>query len=411
MIHEILRRVPLFQGMTDEQLEALTAIARQRHAPAGEVLFRQDDPGDALFVVLTGSVRIYKLEEERELELGIEGTGAFFGEMSLIDGAPRSAAAAALSDSELLLVGRDEYLALLRGSPAMLNDLLLRLTRNLRASNTHRFGLVQEKERLKAESELEKLRSLSQMVAGLAHEINTPLGIIQNAASLVSETLTPDGVASMARDDAAREALSDVADACRLIQRNIDVAARLVTTFKSLSVRQLAEQRERVDLHQIVTETVDLFRLKARSAKLRVTVACDVPAGDLVWDGYPGHLSQVLLNLLTNVDRYAYPDGRGGDVEIAIRRTSPGEGKPGKAQFEVAVTDHGRGIPPENIDRIWTPFFTTGRDKSGTGLGLAIVHNLITSGLAGSIRVQSKVGEGTTFTMSFPVTTPEGTQP
>src|SRR5262249_35715606 len=238
------------------QLSELSTIASTRSAKKGEVLFREGDPGETLYVVMSGLVRLYKRENGRDLDIAVAGEGQYFGEMSLIDGAARSAAALAVEDAELLLVGRGEYLGLLGKCPRMLDSVLLRLTRCLRESNTHRFGLVQEKEEIKAQSELERLRSLSQMVAGVAHEMNTPLGIIRNAASLVTEWLGKDAIADLARDDAARETLSDVADACQLIQRNIDAASRLVTQFKSLSVRQVADTRERVDLLQVVEETV-----------------------------------------------------------------------------------------------------------------------------------------------------------
>lgn len=407
MVYEVLKRVPLFHGLTPEQVSELSAIASTRSAKAGEVLFRQGEPGEALYIVMSGVVRLYTLESEKELELGFAREGQYFGEMSLIDGAPRSAAACAVEDTELLLVGRGEYLGLVGKSPGMLDDMLLRLTRHLRESNAHRFGLVQENEQIKAQSELERLRSLSQMVAGVAHEMNTPLGIIRNAASLVTEWLGGGAIASLARDEQAKETLSDVADACQLIQRNIDAAARLVTKFKSLSVRQVADRRERVDLLQVVEETVDLYRFKARAAKLVITTTCSIEPADRTWDGFPGHLSQVILNLLTNVDRYAYPDGSGGRVEIEVVASGPS----GAGQFSIAVRDFGRGIPAGDLDKIWDPFFTTGRDKEGTGLGLAIVHNLVTSGLAGAIRVQSKLGEGSAFVLTFPQTIPEGVDP
>ncbi|HVY45922.1 MAG TPA: HAMP domain-containing sensor histidine kinase [Minicystis sp.] len=406
MIHEVLKRVPMFQALGDAQIAELSAIARTRSAAPGEVLFRQDDPGDALYVVLSGVVRLYKVEAGQELELGHEREGGYFGEMSLIDGAPRSAAASAVEATELLLVGRAEYLALLQKSPEMLNDLLLRLTKNLRISNQHRFGLVQEKEQIRAESELERLRSLSQMVAGVAHEINTPLGIIQNAASLVTETLSGGAIDALARDADAKEALADVAAACQLVQRNIAVASRLVTQFKSLSVRQVSDAREEVDVLQAVRETLELYRFKARSAKLAIDVACALGPEERQWNGFPGHLSQVLLNLLTNVDRYAYPDGQGGKVHVEITAADVGK-QPG---FEITVRDFGRGIPKDDLGKIWDPFFTTGRNKEGTGLGLAIVHNIVTSGLAGSVRVASAVGEGTTFTVAFPRSIPEGAE-
>jgi signal transduction histidine kinase len=405
LVHDVLRRVPLFKALTDAELTSLAEASVQRPFAAGQLIFRQGDRGDALYVVLTGSVRLFKTEDGREFELGIERAGDFFGEMSLFDGAPRSASAMAAEESSLLVVSSVEHLTMLGKSSAVLTDAVARLTRNLRASNAHRFGLVQEQEHLKAESELERLRSLSQMVAGVAHEINTPLGIIQNAASLVNELLGGDAIARLAKDDGAKEALADIADACQLIQKNIAVASRLITSFKSLSVRQLADLREEVDLLQVVSETVDLYRLKARASKLELHLECKLPAAERSWNGFPGHLSQVLLNLLTNVDRYAYPAGAGGKVDLILTDKTT---TPGHRWFEVVVRDFGQGIAEENLPRIFNPFFTTGRDKQGTGVGLASGHNNVTGGLCGTVRVESTPGAGAAFFIGFPQTIPEG---
>ena len=106
----------------------------------------------------------------------------------------------------------------------------------------------------------------------------------------------------------------------------------------------------------------------------------------------------VLLNLLFNIERYAYPDGSGGVVEIELRADRRRE----PASFVLVVRDFGRGIEPAHLEQIFTPFFTTGRGKGGSGLGLAIVKNIVTDVLRGAIAVESEPGSGTTFTVTFP---------
>jgi signal transduction histidine kinase len=108
----------------------------------------------------------------------------------------------------------------------------------------------------------------------------------------------------------------------------------------------------------------------------------------------------VILNLLTNVERYAYPDGRGGKVLVRVAEETDRR----EPCFVVTVQDFGRGIPSEDLPRVFDAFFTTGRGKGGSGLGLAIVHNIVTSALKGSVAAESELDKGTRVTVRFPRT-------
>ncbi|HEY8075682.1 MAG TPA: ATP-binding protein [Labilithrix sp.] len=400
-----LKKIPLFSALDDALIVAVAEVGTSRDVAAGDVVFRQGDAGRELYVILAGAVRIHRCEHESELEIAVLQPGNYFGEISVIDGSPRSADATVVEAGRLFVVQREDYLTLLERFEPLLEDLLLRLARGIREGNAHRFGLVRETNTIREEAELERLRSLSEMVAGVAHEINTPLGVIQNAASLVSEMLTPAGIGALAKDDDAKETLRDCAEACALVQKNATHASRLVQSFKNLSVRQITDARETVDLLVAVSEALDLYRLKARSSNLELLAHSDLLASERIWDGFPGHLAQIVLNLVTNADRYAYPAERGGVVEVFLTAAELKKGVPG---FELVVRDRGVGIPQKHLHEIWNPFFTTGRAKGGTGLGLAIVHNLVTSSLGGTIRVDSTEGKGTTFTLRLPRSVPEG---
>ena len=130
----------------------------------------------------------------------------------------------------------------------------------------------------------------------------------------------------------------------------------------------------------------------------------DLLPSERIWDGFPGNLTQIILNLVTNADRYAYPADRGGTIEVFVTAVE----LRGEAAFEIMVRDRGKGIPEATLPQIWTPFFTTGRATGGTGLGLAIVHNIVTASLRGTIRVESTEGKGTSFFLRMPRTIPEG---
>jgi signal transduction histidine kinase len=186
-----------------------------------------------------------------------------------------------------------------------------------------------------------------------------------------------------------------------LIEGNIRRAHKLVQDFKQLSVGQIRDTKEMLDLVAVVEEVVGLFKINARQANLTIAVRNDLPdAPAQAWLGYRGYLSQVLLNLLGNIERYAYPDGRGGRVEIAVSA----ESRRTDEWFVINVSDFGRGIAADDLPRIFEPFFTTGRSKGGTGLGMAIVQNIVTTALKGQIELASTPGAGTKVTLRFPRT-------
>jgi signal transduction histidine kinase len=180
-------------------------------------------------------------------------------------------------------------------------------------------------------------------------------------------------------------------------------AHKLVQDFKKVSVDQITDSKEQVDLAEVVAEIAHLFRVTARESRMDVVVTNTLPGARGEWLGYPGALSQVLLNVLSNAQRYAYAEGVGGTVEITLTLEGTGEA-PG---YSITIRDFGKGIPPLHLPRVFEPFFTTGRGKGGSGLGMAIVYNLVTVQLHGSVEIASSVGEGTTVTLRLPATVPE----
>jgi signal transduction histidine kinase len=259
--------------------------------------------------------------------------------------------------------------------------------------------LEQEKsylaEKLQTEASLDRLRSLAQMVAGVAHEINTPLGIINTATSILDSRLNQDAVKNLFSDN--QFVLEDILEATELIKKNIHRAHGLVQNFKKISVNQTADIKESVNIVDTLKESIELFKINARHAKLEIILEDNIQQ-DRAWLGYPGYLTQIIINFLTNIERYAYPNGIGGKVIIAISDKVQNN----QSYFVITVTDFGQGISPENVAKIFEPFFTTGRMQGGTGLGLAIVHNMITDILKGSIQAHSELAKGTRFYITLP---------
>jgi signal transduction histidine kinase len=285
-------------------------------------------------------------------------------------------------------LGAVDYVA----KPFQAHELLARVRTHLSVDRLRR-----ENERLiRDESETARHRSVAQMVAGVAHEINTPLGIIHTAADLITSALSSPLLETVCQTVEGAELLEGLRDAGRLASRNVERAHRLVQDFKKVSVQQIQDRQEEVPLAEAVAETVSMFRLTDRRSPMEVSIVDHLPEELKTWLGYPGALSQVLLNLLSNAQRYAYDQGAGGKVEITLDGLEDG------SEYRIVVRDFGKGIAKADLPRVFDPFFTTGRGKGGSGLGLAIVYSIVTAHLKGTITFDSTPGEGTTVELRLP---------
>ena len=433
--HWMLHRAKILDLLSESDIEGLHVLGEERSFEMGAPLSRAEEAVDSLFILLEGQVRACIIERGQELEFQHYKPGDHFAQTALVDGQLCRVRLTGFTRGRVFILPSKGSTALLsrvsRGRPLIPKFTPATPMQRPRSAEPRppepRAPEAPTTPPPTSGGDLMHIRSLSSAVAGVAHEINTPLGVIGNAASFVAEQLTPDNLGALQLSPAAAETLGDIAEACHLIQKNVAHAARLVQSFKKLSVGQLAEPRERVDLVRLVQEVLNVFRAKTISAlppapnyrglgsksgqhrlilassRLEIQIRCSLSPEERTWDGFPGLFSRVLLNLLTNIDRYAYPDDAPGDVEIQIKATKLA----GAPAFELLVRDFGRGIPPSDLPHIFDPFFTTGRDKGGTGLGLAMVHNLVTQGFSGTVRATSVEGEGTTFELCFPIRAPD----
>lgn len=240
----------------------------------------------------------------------------------------------------------------------------------------------------------ERLASLGSLVAGVAHEINTPVGIALTSASVL-KTATDEiqaavGSQGVKKSDIMRY-LDTAAESARLIMNNAYRAAHLIHSFKQIAVDQTSEARRPFGLREYIEEIVSSLQPKLK--KMPITLQLDCPP-EIVLDSYPGAFAQVITNLTLNCVEHAFTPDVPGVIDISARLD--GE------IVELHVRDDGKGIAPDVLDRIFDPFFTTRRGQGGTGLGLNIVYNLIAKQFAGTITVQSTLGKGTHFTLRFP---------
>lgn len=269
-------------------------------------------------------------------------------------------------------------------------------TRELQEKN---IAMAQTLQQLKETQEQlivqEKLASLGGLVAGIAHEINTPIGIGVTAASHL-QTKTKDFQQLFANDDLAQEDLEDYmaqsTEASSIILANLNRASELIKSFKQVAVDQASEERRQFNVREYLEEILLSLRPQFKKTKCQVSIHC---AADLVLDSYPGAFSQIVTNLVMNSLQHAFePDDR-GIITIGVKLN-------GKI-VEMDYEDDGRGIPPEQVKLIFDPFFTTKRGQGGTGLGLHILFNLIMQKFGGTINCNSVLGKGTRFMVTLPV--------
>jgi len=244
----------------------------------------------------------------------------------------------------------------------------------------------------------EKLAALGALVAGIAHELNTPIGNgltvattmehhVKTFANLMDQRLK--------RSD-LEQFVNDTGLAAEILIRNLTRAGTLVSSFKQVAVDQTSSQRREFQLQEIVSEIVLTLNPTIRAS------GCDIATvvEDGLWlDSYPGPLGQALTNLINNAIIHGFGAGQKGRIEITARALRP-------ERVEIAVRDHGKGIDTDNLRRIFDPFFTTRLGQGGSGLGLHIVHNIVTGLLGGQVEVDSQLGQGSVFTLRLPARAP-----
>jgi signal transduction histidine kinase len=241
----------------------------------------------------------------------------------------------------------------------------------------------------------EKMASLGQLVAGVAHEINTPVGIgITVSSHLVDQTR--EIIAAFDKNKMTKSALTQyfgkTLETSELIFTHLVQAGDLVRSFKMISADQTVHERRSFMLKTYLDDIIVSLRPKLKKELHQVTVNC---REDIEINSYPGALAQIITNLIINSLLHAYSEGEEGNIRIHVSI----EG----TDVILEYGDDGKGISPENIDKIFDPFFTTKRGKGGTGLGLHIIYNTVTEILKGSITCESTLGKGTRFSIKLPI--------
>ena len=242
--------------------------------------------------------------------------------------------------------------------------------------------------------ESEKMASLGSLVAGVAHEINTPVGIaLTGTTQLMEESrdIAQRYEEGAITEDDFEEFLSMANELSELVKKNLQRTAQLVKSFKQVAVDQTSEEDREINFKVYCEEVISSLASVVRKGQAEVSLDCP---DDIQIMTNPGLLAQVLTNLIVNSINHGFSEGTGSSIYLQIREHEEGE-------ISILYKDDGKGISKENLQKIFDPFFTTNRGKGGTGLGLNITYNIITSALGGSIKCTSVEGEGVEFAIKF----------
>lgn len=244
--------------------------------------------------------------------------------------------------------------------------------------------------------ESEKLASIGRMVSGLAHEINTPLGIAVTSASHCETELKHlerlFNQRELAEDD-FKQFLLAFTEGMHLVSHNLNRAAHLVQNFRLTGAIQTSDEEEEFELNNCVGIIVNSLQPLLKQHRLSYHFSDDKK---IKLNSHPGAIAQILTNLVTNSIKHGFEQVEHGEINLHIALHAD--------QVHMSFSDNGKGVPLDIQDKIFEPFFTTARKTGGSGLGLSIVHNLVTQKLMGQIKIESQLAIGTRFIITFPAT-------
>jgi predicted ATPase/signal transduction histidine kinase len=242
----------------------------------------------------------------------------------------------------------------------------------------------------------EIMASLGRLVAGFAHELNTPLGVALGSASALQREARKIRHLMAQEEvdvDELLSAVTSVENGFTLTLNNLERAANLVTSFKRTAVDQTSGEVRAFQVLEVIEDTINTLHNRFKPTPIQIQVTCPK---DLKVKSRPGALEQILTNLLMNSLIHGFEEGqRAGQINLVVQLQD--------SQLHLEYSDNGKGIAPENLAKIFEPFFTTHRAHGGSGLGMYICYNLVTTQLQGTITVDSMLGRGVKFTILFPV--------
>jgi two-component system, NtrC family, sensor kinase len=413
----ILRKVDLFTDAPEAILAELATMVTCHEFKENQLIIRKGDEGDSLYIIASGKVRVH---DEEQVVARME-SGNFFGEISFLDTAPRSMSVSADTISVLYRITRDNFYSVFKSQPEITQKIVSTLTQRLRSQNERVLKdlrmreeelsklvdertreLVDKNEQLSATLvEQEKLASLGQLTAGIAHEIKNPLNFVNNFAKLSFELVEE----LIATDDKAERE-----DVGQYLRQNLEKIHEHGTRADGI-VRGMLEHtrtggegtRQATDINQLCEQFMNMAYESFKNANpdFKATITYNFTPNMPRVEVTSVDFSKLLLNIFNNalyaVNEQSTLNDASYQPTITISTRIQND------RLLVSVKDNGTGIPEEHRSMIFNPFFTTKpTGKGSTGLGLSISHDIVMAH-GGSIVCESEVGVGSVFLISVPV--------
>lgn len=429
-ITEILKHSDLFRPVPEEVLHSLIEESHTQLFQPGEVMIRKGEEGDFLFLIISGAVKVHD-EGQTVAEFK---QGEIVGELALLDQGPRSMTVTSTVKTECLVINRESFFRILKDRPDTTEKMIGILTQRLRNQNLRLVDHLMQREeelsrlvkertedlhqrnielketvdKLKATQQQlilsEKMASLVQLTAGIAHEIQNPLNFVINFSAVTHELLKE--LREAKTEEERTELLNDLDTNIDKIRQH---GKRADATIKSMlqHSRSGTGEKQLTDLSELIDEILRLSYQGARAVNNEFNCHVEFRRDDTLpkVSIVPQDFSRVLLNMFNNAFYSLHEKKeervKAGDVNYEPRLTI--ETQLHQGFVDIHVIDNGLGIPPEILQKIFNPFFTTKPPGQGTGLGLSLSYDIITKTHNGKLKVHSKVGEGTEFIISVPL--------
>jgi signal transduction histidine kinase len=269
-------------------------------------------------------------------------------------------------------------------------------TEALKDSNQELLSTLEKLHQFQAQLvESEKLASLGDMVAGVAHEVNTPIGLGVTASTLLADRILEIKQAfenKTLKSSQLKRFLSESEENIDIVYRNLTRAANLISSFKKVAVDQANEKDRDFNVKELLDEVLLTLAPQVRKHSIEFKIICP---DDLDITSKPGPIIQIMINLILNSIIHGFEHKESGVIDITIMNLSN--------QLHINYRDNGEGVDESIKTKVFAPFTTTKRGSGGSGLGLHLVYNLVTQALGGNIHFESERNQGVLFEISFPI--------